>query len=360
MRFNNLQVLRILAAAAVLLVHLDYYAEHLFRVSHSFLPLGNWSTFPVPLFFALSGFVLTHALRTALPGRFLLGRALRLYPGYWLAAAVAWGLISYTVWPDTFHPYVRAANISWSLLPQPWGTCIYPLGVEWSLVYEVMLSASLAAMSVVGLRWLPAAAGSWLLVLLVKAWLWPGYASTQFPTWGTFFLSTFNAPFLCGVLSYSLRGRGRTCRWLMLILLISFLAIAPGQARSQEEVWLVFGFASAALVWLAVQFPQVSEKNFLTRLGDWSYGLYLMHVPLMTGVFYMLLAQGWLVGTIMGVWVAGAAALIFGLLFGWVEARVHSTLRPLARWQLGDLRALSYQLRTAVLKIVVRSSRVRQ
>src|SRR5688572_21446963 len=116
MRFNNLQVFRLVAAVAVGVYHLGYYAQHTFgTTAFPAVPLcaGNWMSFPVPLFFAVSGFVLTQAVTGVSAGRFLWGRALRLYPGYWLAALLVMGFMWFTVWPPEFRRYVRPENVSW-------------------------------------------------------------------------------------------------------------------------------------------------------------------------------------------------------------------------------------------------------
>src|SRR6187401_3600320 len=93
MRFNNIQVLRILAAVAVVLFHVEH---HLQCPALSRLIDGSWTCFPVPLFFAISGFVLTHAVRNARTGSFLFARALRLYPGFWLATAIVAAVLAAT------------------------------------------------------------------------------------------------------------------------------------------------------------------------------------------------------------------------------------------------------------------------
>jgi peptidoglycan/LPS O-acetylase OafA/YrhL len=75
----------------------------------------------------------------------------------------------------------------------------------------------------------------------------------------------------------------------------------------------------------------------MARLGDYTYGLYLVHVPVMVAGFYLLTARGWLVGTDAGAWLVGTAAVGIGLLFGWVESRLHGRMRPLAKLELADL-----------------------
>lgn len=342
MRFHNLQLLRVAAAVGVVVYHLAVYAQAHFGVTGPLLDLlrtGSWSAFPVPLFFALSGFVLTHAVRTARPGRFLLARAVRLYPGFWVATLLFSLAMLLTGWPDGLPLRTRLVWVGWTLRPHEYGGCLYVLGVEWSLVYEVMLSAAVAGMSLLGVRrGLPLAAAAWLAVLGVKAILWPGYATDPFPTWKTIALSGFNVPFLLGVLAYYLRDRGHRWRWVVFVATAAFLITVPGRLKTLEGLWLAYGAASAAAVWFAVQVRQVNETNLLARLGDCTYGLYLAHVPVMIGAFALLGAGGRPLGPTAGVLVAGAAALVVGLLYGRFEAGLHARLRPLAKLTAADVR----------------------
>ena len=90
----------------------------------------------------------------------------------------------------------------------------------------------------------------------------------------------------------------------------------------------------AGAVWFAVQVRQVSERNPLARLGDYTYGLYLVHVPLMFAVFYPAVMRRWALTPEQVVLVAGAVAVTGGLLFGRLESAVHTRLRPLAKMRL--------------------------
>ncbi|MFO0796410.1 MAG: acyltransferase [Gemmataceae bacterium] len=336
MRFNNIQVLRLVAAVAVVVYHLGYYAQHTFGTTAfpaELLCAGNWMSFPVPLFFAVSGFVLTQAAAGASAGRFLWGRALRLYPGYWLAALLVMGLMWFTVWPPEFRTYVRPGTVSWLLLPAPPGTRIYPLGVEWSLVYEVVLNLWVAAtVALFGARrGLPACAAVWAVLLLAKVAVWPGYAAVQLPRWSEVPFSAVNLSFALGVLVYQVRDRGIRWRWPVLVATAAWLAVVPARVATLEGEWLAFAPAAAALVWLAARLPQLAPTNPLVRWGDASYGLYLVHAPATMGTFYLLQRAGWLADSSAAVLLAGAVALAAGCGYGRLECAMYARVRPLAK-----------------------------
>jgi peptidoglycan/LPS O-acetylase OafA/YrhL len=345
MRFHNLQLLRVLAAVAVVGYHLDHYGRALFTApaeSTAVFSLWGFTGFAVPLFFALSGFVLTHALHSTPPARYLLARILRLYPGYWLALIVATVLISDgSLLADARTIARRMTKVE--LFLWPGGTTVdrmYLLGIEWSLFYEVELSVSLAALSLLGLRWgLPTAAIVWLGVIGLKMVVWPGYATELIPHWRTVLLSAFNVPFLFGVLAYYLRNTGQRWRWVVLAGLGMVVGVGIPRVTDGEQLWCLWGLAGALAVWFAVQVPQLSERNPFARLGDCTYGLFLIHVPVMMAVFRRAKSHGWEVGTVAGLLTAAVVALVGGLLFGWIESRIHNRLRPLAKVRLSDLQA---------------------
>jgi peptidoglycan/LPS O-acetylase OafA/YrhL len=338
-RYTNIQVLRLVAATGVVLHHLGHYAPHLIGVYSEPLRYAYVAGYAVPLFFAVSGFVLTQAAATAGPGRFLLGRFLRLYPGYWLAVLGAAALFR-TGMVDDAHA-ARATTldpIGLALWPPGTAQVTYLLGVEWTLIYEVFLSVALVALGVAGARWRPALAAGWLALLMAKMVLWPGFAFDPLPSASLIALSVAVTPFLLGVLVYQVKDRGRQWRWVVLPLAVADFAVAPRLPVPGEWHWLNWGLFSAAAVWLAVQFRQLSDRNVLVRLGDWTYGLYLAHVPLILLVYHRAEAAGYH-GRLVVVWVGGAVALAGGLLFGMLEAALYSRLRPLAKLRVGDVKA---------------------
>jgi exopolysaccharide production protein ExoZ len=333
-RFSNIQFLRLIAAAGVVLFHLGTYSAALVGVDPFFFRFPWTAGLPVPLFFAVSGFVLAGALQTASPGRFLFARFLRLYPGYWLAllgAAALMRLRLFTEFDRWLVYFVNWVELSlWSAGPNQ---CPYFLGVEWSLIYEVFLSASLAALFAAGgRRALPVLYGLWVGAIAVKMILRPGLAFDQLPYWLTIAFSVYNVPFLFGVLVFHLKDYGRAWRWPILALVLVLLVVVPLQPLSPERHWFGLGILAAGILWLAVQFRQLSDRNPLVRLGDCTYGLFLFHVPLMMAVLHAAARANWK-GDPAVVWLAGTVAMIGGLLFGKVEYAVHGRLRPLAGLQ---------------------------
>lgn len=220
MRFHNLQILRLVAALGVVVFHLGCYAAIVFGAPGGPVP---WLKVPwlasafVPVFFALSGFVLTHALPAQTPTRYVLMRAARLYPGFWVALGLLAVVSAAGLWPGAALGLPDPEPNRRTLFLLPTGSRTpgqYPLLIEWSLIYEVVLSLALLVLwMLAGPRWLPAAVLAWLAVLAVKAAVRPGYGTGMLPVWRTVWVSAYVVPFLLGVLAYYLRGRGRRWRW---------------------------------------------------------------------------------------------------------------------------------------------------
>ncbi|HEX4611638.1 MAG TPA: acyltransferase [Urbifossiella sp.] len=332
MRYTNIQFLRVAAAVGVVLFHLGAHPPALVGLDPAPLRHPLLAGLPVPLFFAVSGFVLTHALRTTPPGRFLLARVLRLYPGYWLALAATAGLMGLGAFTEAHRQAVRLTGVNTlTLWPGGPGRVLYLLGVEWSLVYEVFLSVALAAFGVAGrVRAVPVLTGAWLAVLVAKMVVRPGLWFDLFPHWTTIALSPMAAPFLFGVLAYQFREAGRRWAWAIGPAAAGLLTLACTRPMDAEQLWVVFGLAAAGVVWLAVALPQARQENRLARLGDATYGLFLTHVPLMLAVLYPAARLGW-GGRWEVVGLAGAVAIGGGLQFGRAEAALHARLRPLTR-----------------------------
>jgi peptidoglycan/LPS O-acetylase OafA/YrhL len=335
MRFHNLQLLRVAAAVGVVAFHLGVHGGILGTNSLDWLRTGPWAFFPVPVFFALSGFVLTHALQSAPRGRFLFGRFLRLYPGYWLAVLFGLAILRFAVWPPLQAAGARFSTTAWLLAPLGADNGFYVLGgVEWSLIYEVFLSLALTAFSLLGIRrGLPWGIAVWIAVLLTKTAFWPNFATAPFPHWSTIFLSAYSLPFLLGVMAYYLREVGRRWRWVVFAATLGFAALgAPKLGYSRELTWCAWGAIGALAVWFAVQVKQVRATHPLARLGDYTYGLYLVHVPVLLAVYYRAVLRRWEMPPEQVAILAGGLALVVGFAFGKAESTLHGLLRPLAKW----------------------------
>lgn len=325
MHFRSLQIFRGLAALAVVLYHAQCYlvlfggergtAFRAFGVPFS---LGAW------FFFVLSGFLMARQVDAG-SGRFLARRLARIYPSYWLAAA---GVVVLKV---VVFGGISAPGLARGLTLLPTGglapTDRYMLGIEWTLIYEVFFYAVCSAFANRWLRrWFGPFLAAWGAAIVVA-----GAPAEMLPTAGRIPLSPFNLLFAMGGLAYhawrALAGRPGV------VPAIGVVAAAVGAGCS---AWAATpglplvaaagaGFCGVILLGVAgdrARGAPAGRPGFLERLGDRSYGIYLVHVPVMTIILIEAhLVLGWRTTTALGC-AATAAAIAAGWCFGSLDLAI--------------------------------------
>lgn len=248
----------------------------------------------VPIFFALSGFVIAHSLRDmtlsgGFLGRFILRRSIRLDPPYWgaILIVILFGWISARVHHEPFVPPSAgriAAHLVYlqGLLGQPGLNPAF-----WTLTYEVQFYLFFVSLLVVASRLvrigLPVAMpivwiGMTALSLVAAVQSLPPVPDGLFVTlWPDFFV---------GVLAYWAVSR-RDAQIALALLIVPLIFVGPWQEDA------LFGRASAltALLLMATTRTGYADRGlngrWLQFLGAISYSLYLLHNSL-TGAAAML------------------------------------------------------------------------
>lgn len=310
-----------------MLLHASYYLDEIRHDARFFIvfkPLTG--LIGVSLFFAISGHLMARlAAQLPAPERFLAHRAVRIYPAFWIAtsAVVLMQLLAGTPAPWAWF----------DKLLLPGGQVYDTLGVTWSLTFELPYYMFVFAVLCLGLgRWLRPIAAAWLAGVV---WVYFTHSPWQHQATYTLpfvFISERSVPFIMGLLlplhlpGWLPRHVSRAGLVLLAVMAISFVTwtgMLPYWVRSN---WIV-GLASAALVAAAVDWP-VSPASWAahaaTKLGDWSYALYLCHVPLIRWV-YQMAPPSWS-GLLL--WpCAILAALACGCAFGMLDIGLYRWLR---------------------------------
>ncbi len=330
MRFTNLQALRILGAGIVLLCHLRHFAHDRMGLSSSLLDwIYDYLSAPtLAVFFAMSGFVLVHSLRTVSAKQFILNRLVRVFPAYWIAVAVAIALKTAQgnrfFWDNRLIPGLL-------LVPVGVGNADYRLGVEWTLVFEVFFYAALGLMLVVSRRFGPTVGPlAWLAGVLAAAIVREPGVYDPLPTVTQIAFSPLTAPFLLGALAVHLLRFPELLRQAAPVLAPTLFAVSKLIPRWDWSA-IVVGVAAALFVAWAAVARQLAAESPLVVYGDWSYGVYLLHVPVLTAVMDVLLHKNRAYPSWDLVAVAGFAALLVGLTFGRFESALYRRLRSLVR-----------------------------
>jgi len=285
-RGNNIQLLRLLAAAAVMLFHSYVFTGHMgddpiFRATRT----TDSSVLGVGCFFVLSGFLVTRSWLTR-PGlaAFAAARVLRIYPALFVAVAlsiVLAGASSAVPWP-AFITSPVTIDFAWRnalawevryLLPGAFPDNPYPGAINgslWTLPVELRLYVAVAIAGVAGLL-ARADRLAVALIALVALFAWKPEWLPLDPNVG----STRNLALLFGLgaLAYVARDRVPLSLTAFAIGVAVFVIDPWGWGRG---LWLTLTVAYGTLV-LAYH-PRIQWRAY-NRAGDYSYGLYVYAFP---------------------------------------------------------------------------------
>ena len=327
-RYYLIQCLRFFAASFVVAYHsVVYVSTHGGSLSPDFAYyFGELSQVGILIFFAISGFVITHAIQRRSSADFLWLRALRIYPGFWIASALA-VLVHFVV----FGRYVWSARLTQAMTLLPLGVMPGPLGgVEWTLIYEVFFYVLIAVLWLThSNRVVAGFCGLWAVAIAAGAVLVPSWGAGLDPTFARIGLSAYNFAFIAGVFAYFVHRRLNLGAARMLAVLVPGFAIA-GEffARTEWKLGCV-ALSAFCLVAAVARFAltrDAARDGLLTQGGDASYGLYLFHNTVIVVIFNSL------IGVRQVHWAVGMAGLFglamgLGLLYGALEHRVYGALK---------------------------------
>ena len=332
MWYGNLQVGRIVAAAGVLFAHTLIHGKNILGVDTGLLgPVSDYYIRTTIVFlFVLSGFVLAHSLQSGSLGSFVGFRLLRLFPAYWAAVAVV--MLGRSLAGEPGPPETKLLLRAIFLIPGshdgPGYHPFYTLGIEWTLVYELFLSMAIVPLAAVGRRWgLGVSSAVWVAACLAYQAVNPTTVPV-FPTPAQLLLSPVNVSFLLGVLVYLTHHRWGGLRvWVLLGGVVALTAGMLPAASAPGWSYVLQSVGAAALVGFLTTGRQLEPKHPLAVAGEWSYGVYLLHVPVLV-LLYRLVAERGLFPPTVGLLIfGGATAFAVGAVFGEAEWRTYRRVR---------------------------------
>jgi exopolysaccharide production protein ExoZ len=306
--FQHIQLLRFVAAAAVVLFHAN--ASAAFYLEEEGLAALQYGKYGVDLFFVISGFVIYLTAREESDARaFLARRIRRIVPLYWLITialpfAAALGLSASTDWTDPARLTQSLAFVSFS--QGNWPVLYVGWSVEFEMVFYVLTALSIAV-----------SRRPWDVLLCCLS-----------------FLVVLGAPPLLLEFTFDvLVGQflvSRQIPWAG-VAVLAILLYAP------NERVIFAGIPAAAIVALAVAADlrrrQRKISGTLLTFGDASYSIYLVHTLMISAAAKAMLALSPTMTIGLMIPILAAAGLLCGLLtYYYVERPIHHGLllnRPL-------------------------------
>lgn len=319
-RKNNFNLLRLLAATQVMVVHVSGHLGLDWGRAHYIL-----EHFPgVPIFFAISGFLISASYeRNPNLLQYSRNRGLRIFPALWACLAVSialayfvggirfpllqtvpW-LIAQTTFAQFYNPdFLRQFGVG------VLNGSLWTISVELQFYAAVPLIYFLIGKYRTNLKLLCATAVFAAFHIFVVAAPEIGIINSISPAYKltAIFLPTYLYLFMVGVLlqrNYAFLSRwleGKGLFWLVAYIAIAFSATHFGGARLGNNLNPLLAVMLAfTVVSLAVTAPQLSKS--LLGDKDVSYGVYIYHMPIVNSLLALHVAGA--------IWVPIAAALTY-------------------------------------------------
>ena len=334
-RLHEIDLLRFVAAAFVLVYHFTFFgpASGLSPVSFEALSVvSRYGGLGVNLFFIISGFVILMTAQNSTPLQFVVARAVRLYPAYWVCCTATYlGLLAlpHSAFSVSLGQYL--ANLT---MISPLVGIEYVDGVYWSLLVELHFYLLVFVLLLTGmLGYTRELLGGWLAISLLAH-----YDVVTTPVTNRLLFTDWSGYFIAGAMFYLVRQRRQWDGYSVAVVCLSCLmAVQKALVVSADEVrQLGVGMDPTILVLVLVSFflvfaliaadwtVSLRSPRFAV-LGGLTYPLYLLHQRLSYTVFETFgpHADKYL---LLGLVTASAVAAAFAV-FRYVERPVARRLR---------------------------------
>lgn len=329
---RSVQYLRGLSALAIVVYHASGAATHYFGYVAGRVNLLWFLSYGVDVFFVISGFIISFMVleRQQERGEFVINRAAKIGPPYWLLTAVfvASSVLSFAL-PVSFKPGVADVVLSLSLLSwtQNKGPLLY---VAWTLQYEVLFYAFVVLIYEPFKRASSVALWVAVVALAVSPWAVRAIGIVHDCLNPLVFLE-----FTAGVLVCLRLYKGMLWR-VSLPIQLAILGVFWLWHEPKLIIGTILGVLMVSGGLLAERrFRKVFGNRLMLMLGDASYSIYLVQV------FVLALLAKVLIG--LGLQGHGMAYIILGpiitvavgyLFYRAVDTPLHAASRQLLfRWR---------------------------
>ena len=321
---GGIQALRLLACFFVLFQHVTFFTCYFKGLDYKPYLMINFGRLGVSLFFVISGYVMGSCLDQG--KAFLWNRIARVYPPYWLAIIISW-LVLVPLGVDWTFDF-RSALLLPTLLVNnsykiPYWTLCYELAF-----YVVVYALILMRTSRNNMLWFCAA---WLSVIIVVDAYWvmghidvpQVFGLVAQPGWGIL-ITPYPIFFIAGLFA-SLGGLSKIENLPPAqLVVIAICTWAVSNSIDFPSPGPMFIMQSFSFVCLIAASKQLNFPSIIIRLGDYSYGIYLVHTIIIAGLLALFKLYG-IQMRFSGVFaILMFFSIVGGCAFGWFEYNLHS------------------------------------
>ena len=323
MKLDSLQYIRGVAALLVVFYHVTVYLARMVGDATLYEIFGGApGNLGVFAFFVVSGYLMADIAPKYKPATFLAHRIIRIYPAYWFCVALA-GLfyvaLAIAARPNAdyipnfaamlFNAQDPLAFLRLTLSPIVFSD--FPLGIEWTLLYETTFYVLIFTISWLGgVKYLLPIGLVWLALLVGAALFFPvvhsGY--TQ-PSLIKVLLFSINSAFIFGIVGRAVQNLVHPLYALALGTFLICLSVLYLHPHTMFQACA--GVACLVMGVIALERSgRLPKVPFLAHLGNWSYALYLVHLPVILATLKLISAPAWVLAVTAMVCAVAVSAVL--------------------------------------------------
>lgn len=302
---NLIQVLRGIASLLVVFLHITTNSNSLLNKEFCF-NIFIFGGAGVDIFFVLSGFIITYSnlyyiAQPSASGNFLKRRLIRIFPIYWIIITVF--LILQLALPAYYKTHFNTgfANVfqTYLLLPDH----IMLNGVSWSLTNELFFYFIFSfALIIPSKKYSLIILAAYFIFLIIFSFTAPVGINTN--PYIKILIFPMNLEFILGVFIVIVINRFSN-KWVYPLLVTGTLLFLAGALLSNSGITLIsssssqalnrvllFGFPSFLIILALVKMElgkTINMHNIFLHLGDASYSIYLIHLPIVAAFFKIVI-----------------------------------------------------------------------
>jgi exopolysaccharide production protein ExoZ len=314
---SGIQLLRALAATAVVVSHVQYDFVHRLAMPHSLPVYLSFLGAGVHLFFVISGFIMVYSSarlfgRSGGSAEFLRRRVARIVPLYWSVTTLMLGydLLRGFSTADSSVPLV-VTSYFFIPFPRPSGEMGPLYGVGWTLNYEMFFYVIFAA-AIFATRLIAICSIIGILVLFSTIHALADGLPLPFGFWFDPIILEFGLGVALGAAHQAKIRLPDVAGVCLLAAAVAgfFWTSTPGHIMLPS--WIGLGMPSVFAVAAVTLTNRAFEFSVFNKLGDASYAIYLVH-PLMIALARMLAKRDYLQPAAMPwAYLAGVVAVSVG------------------------------------------------